>query len=157
MGYYITPSSIYYEGDRANINDKPCAQRPSPHHVWDGIGWRLDATSYKAAVKRLINNAANLRIVSYYPLVNQPSPGTQNNMLARKSSLDEVRLTGGTLTPAEVAELQVLKDAWTWIEAVRAAAKTAKLAVDMAANDKASIDAAAVVMWPSTVPPEWPL
>lgn len=157
MGYWITSSGSYYEGDSADFRDTAVPQRPSALHVWNGTAWALDIAAYKASAKQTINNAAGARIVAQYPLVNPPSPGMQNNMLARKSELDEVRLTGGTLTPAEAAELQVLRDAWTWIAAVRSAAKTAKLAVDAAANDQASIDAASVVTWPATVPPIWPV
>lgn len=156
MSHWITPAGSYYEGDRAGIADTEVPRRPSLHHAWDGLAWRLDSASYKASVKRKINDAANLRIVSYYPLVNQPSPGTQNNMLARMTELlDKVRTTA--LTQSEFDERAVLQAAWQWISSVRSAAKAAKLAVDAAANDQASIDTAAVVSWPTTVPPEWPI
>jgi len=153
IGFYMSASGFYYEGDRANVADIFVSQRPSAFHFWNGSRWELNLAAYKSAAKMRINDDAGRRINATYPLAR----GAQNNMLARKSELDEVRITGGLLTQAEAAELQTLKDAWAWVASVRAAAKTAKAAVD-AATDKAGVDVAvATVAWPTITPPEWPL
>jgi hypothetical protein len=42
MGYFITPTSSYYEGDRAHQLDVEVPQRPSFTYDWDGAQWVLN-------------------------------------------------------------------------------------------------------------------
>lgn len=41
MGYYLTPTGGYYEGDKADVKDFACAKRPTSY-VLNGTLWQTD-------------------------------------------------------------------------------------------------------------------
>ena len=40
--YYITKDGIYYEGERASLDDIPVPKRPSPYHKYESNKWVVD-------------------------------------------------------------------------------------------------------------------
>ncbi len=108
-------------------------------------------TTKKDNKRKSINAEAGRRIVSHYGLAD----GKQGNMHKRVSELIRKRATAILLTPAELAEEDVLLQAGAYIDAVRGAAQQAKQSVT-AATTVSGVDAV-TVNWPTNTPPDWPL
>ena len=47
MGYYITETGKYYEGDKANKHHIEITKKPSVSHSWDGSVWNMDIEIHK--------------------------------------------------------------------------------------------------------------
>tara|TARA_R110000868_G_scaffold331698_2_gene592696 strand:- start:60 stop:407 length:348 start_codon:yes stop_codon:yes gene_type:complete len=52
MGYYITPSNSYYEGDKGHALDVEVPQRPSYLYDWNGAAWVINAALQAAKDRR---------------------------------------------------------------------------------------------------------
>jgi hypothetical protein len=92
---YINRALNYYEGDRVESWDQPCARRPSPAHVFTGIVsldpavmWRektapeLDAEKDAEATQGLDQLVALRAVVDIlYPMMPDPKP-TKTQFLA---------------------------------------------------------------------------
>lgn len=87
---------------------------------------------------------AGRRIEAVYPVYKQ------RNMAAEATDYNDMRIGGGTLDAAQELRATALRDAWTWIKAVRAASNT--LEADVAAMDLAArqaFDVTDAAHWPA--------
>jgi hypothetical protein len=81
---------------------------------------------------------ARRRIETVYP------SWKQTNMIARSTELQEKRISGGSLTVSEQAEVVALEAAWAWVKSVRSASDSIEAALPMSVAEMV-VDA----RWPS--------
>lgn len=104
----------------------------------------VEAAASPETLALAIKGEAGRRIEAVYPVYKQ------RNMAAEATDYNDMRIGGATLDAAQELRATALRDAWTWIKAVRAASNT--LEADVAAMDLAArqaLDVTAAAHWPA--------
>lgn len=95
MGYFITPTGAYYEGDRAHALDVAVTQRPSIRHIWQNGAWALDATWLDRMAAIAVDAMDRLQFEHLFDL--------ENTTRALKARFNVV--SPGSFPPAEAAPI----------------------------------------------------